>query len=227
MAVYQYVRDKGCTSGADGSECAIGRTHGWPINEWCVKEVMDMSTLFSNHACDDEDGNNEDDDYYSANFQNYYVHDPLSQDDIAFNSNLSSWDVSKVTTMRRMFCGAHAFNGNVSTWNVARVTNMNRMFHDARAFNGNLKSWYVWNVRDMHSMFRDAKAFNGDLSTWRFSTITSINQMFSDTASFDQDLCAWVDFFPYKRGSHIFDRTLYDHDPSAPCTARKQSQLGR
>ena len=40
----------------------------------------------------------------------------------AFNQDISSWDVSNVTNMRRMFRLSNAFNQNLSSWNVDNVT---------------------------------------------------------------------------------------------------------
>ena len=43
-------------------------------------------------------------------------------------------DLTGVTNMKFMFCGAHAFQSDLSQWNVSRVTDMTDMFFDARAF---------------------------------------------------------------------------------------------
>ena len=67
-----------------------------------------------------------------------------SETPTAFNGDLSSWDVSKVTDMSDMFIFAYDFNGNLSSWDVSSVTNMNEMFAVATSFNGEpLNSWDV------------------------------------------------------------------------------------
>eukprot|EP00519_Triparma_laevis_P003093 CAMPEP_0182500088 /NCGR_PEP_ID=MMETSP1321-20130603/8263_1 /TAXON_ID=91990 /ORGANISM="Bolidomonas sp., Strain RCC1657" /LENGTH=49 /DNA_ID= /DNA_START= /DNA_END= /DNA_ORIENTATION= len=48
--------------------------------------------------------------------------------------------------MRAMFYEAKAFNGDLSTWNVSNVTTMAGMFGSASVFNGDLSSWDVSNV---------------------------------------------------------------------------------
>ena len=53
---------------------------------------------------------------------------------------IAQWDVSKVTNMRRLFCGEHDFNGDLSKWDVSSVTGMDGMFCGARAFNGDLSA---------------------------------------------------------------------------------------
>ena len=50
-----------------------------------------------------------------------------------FNQDLSSWDVSSVVNMNRMFEKATSFNQNLSSWDVSSVTNMIDMFLDADA----------------------------------------------------------------------------------------------
>ena len=59
----------------------------------------------------------------------------MFQEASAFNGDLSSWDVSNVTTMEAMFCEASAFNGDLSSWDVSNVTTMRQMFYSASAFN--------------------------------------------------------------------------------------------
>ena len=45
-----------------------------------------------------------------------------------FNNDISTWDVSRVTNMFRMFAYASSFTGDISRWDVSRVTNMCFMF---------------------------------------------------------------------------------------------------
>jgi surface protein len=40
---------------------------------------------------------------------------------VAFNGDISKWDVSKVTLMTSMFTGTTSFNGDVSKWDVSGV----------------------------------------------------------------------------------------------------------
>ena len=44
------------------------------------------------------------------------------------NLHISSWDVSSVTSMEKMFRGASKFETDISSWDVGRVTNMRGMF---------------------------------------------------------------------------------------------------
>jgi surface protein len=45
--------------------------------------------------------------------------------------------------MGDMFNGAAAFNQNISSWSVIRVTDMANMFNGATIFNQDLSSWCV------------------------------------------------------------------------------------
>ena len=47
---------------------------------------------------------------------------------LAFNQDISTWNVSSVTDMSGMFEIASAFNQDIGSWNVSNVTNMNRCF---------------------------------------------------------------------------------------------------
>lgn len=62
-----------------------------------------------------------------------------------FNQDLGAWDVSRVTTMHRMFTTHYAFDQDLSTWDVAQVTDMTNMFHNAGMRHG-LAAWDVSQV---------------------------------------------------------------------------------
>jgi len=90
----------------------------------------------------------------------------------SFNSNLTSWDTSNVTTMANMFKGAAAFNGDISSWDVSNVTSFTRMFQGASAFNSDISSWDVSSVINMSITFYGATAFDKDLGNWNVSSVT-------------------------------------------------------
>jgi surface protein len=69
-------------------------------------------------------------------------------------SGISTWNVSNVTNMMRMFCRAYGFNGDISNWNTEKVEDMEEMFRDATSFDGNISNWDV-DVTDISGMFRD------------------------------------------------------------------------
>merc|ERR1712066_763603 len=53
----------------------------------------------------------------------------------SFNSDIGSWDTSRVSTMESMFFNANSFNQNLNSWNIKKVTNMIYMFYRATGFN--------------------------------------------------------------------------------------------
>ena len=52
----------------------------------------------------------------------------------AFNSDVSSWDVSNVVDFTGMFLGATSFNGDVSAWNVASMSEAVDIFAGTDSF---------------------------------------------------------------------------------------------
>ncbi|MEO1148637.1 MAG: BspA family leucine-rich repeat surface protein, partial [Cyanobacteria bacterium J06638_22] len=111
------------------------------------------------------------------------------------NGNLSSWDVSSVTSMSAMFDFAKAFNGDLSSWNVGNVDAMNSMFQGAEAFNQDLSSWDVSSVTNMSNMFFGARSFNQDLGSWDVSSVTDMRAMLGQMGmlrqNYDRTLISW------------------------------------
>ena len=119
--------------------------------------------------------------------------------------DISTWDVSNVTTMYRLFRNAKEFNGDLSEWDVSKVTDMESMFENAESFNGDISKWNVSNVTDMNHMFYGAKEFNGDINTkivtgdwdddyyiaWDVSNVTNMTGMFYGAEAFNKDLSEW------------------------------------
>ena len=106
------------------------------------------------------------------------------------NQDISSWDVSNVTTMRFMFMNATAFNQPLNNWNVGNVTSMVSMFKNS-IFNQPLNNWDVSSVTDMGSMFADASSFNKPLDNWDVSSVTNFNNMFNGALLFNQSINNW------------------------------------
>jgi len=111
----------------------------------------------------------------------------------AFNQPLDNWDVSSVTNMRAMFYGATSFNQPLDSWDVSNDVNMFQMFYGATSFNQPLNSWDVSNVNssNMNSMFMNATSFNQPLDNWDVSNMSHMRRMFEGASSFNQDLSGW------------------------------------
>ncbi|GMI48778.1 hypothetical protein TrCOL_g3997 [Triparma columacea] len=108
-----------------------------------------------------------------------------------FNSNLSLWNTSNCTNMQSMFNGCYAFNSDISLWNTLNCTKMNGMFKGCSAFNSDISSWNTSKCTNMSSMFKGCSAFNYDLSTWNTSKCTDTGWMFCGCSAFNSDLSTW------------------------------------
>jgi len=111
--------------------------------------------------------------------------------------DLTSWDVSNVTSMLGMFWGCGSFNGKMFTL-TSTTTTIQHMFLGCRAFNNNsspsINSWDTSMVNTMESTFEGAIGFNQDISGWDTSNVLSMHQMFWGDGSvmqFNQPIGSW------------------------------------
>ena len=124
-------------------------------------------------------------------FELFYIDSDTFSD---FNQDISSWDVSNVTDMTRMFYKTNAFNQPIGNWDVSNLTNMSMMFNQS-SFNQPIGNWDVSNVTNMGAMFSNnstnSSVFNQDISNWDVSNVTSMVNMFSFNISFNQPIGNW------------------------------------
>jgi surface protein len=110
----------------------------------------------------------------------------------SFRQNISSWNVSGVSSMSYLFADAVRFIGNVSMWDVSNVYEFTFAFSGCSEFNGNLSSWNTASALYMDGMFSGAAKFRGEgLSYWDTSTVLYFDSMFKDAVSFISDLSSW------------------------------------
>lgn len=105
----------------------------------------------------------------------------------SFNSDISFWDTSNVTSMERMFYGASEFNIDISVWDTSKVIVMQSMFLGTEAFNQDIGNWDTSSVTDMDSMFWNTPSFNQDLTRWCVSNISFEPSNFAATPSALED----------------------------------------
>ena len=90
--------------------------------------------------------------------------------------DISSWDVSGVTSMYGTFAGS-SFNPNISSWNTKNVTTMYQCFYLDSSFNQNLGSWNISKVTNMTSAFgatnMSVANLNSTLYGWSLQSVTS------------------------------------------------------
>lgn len=132
-ATNRYITS-GC--GEEKTKCAEGdvELYGWPIGEWCVDNVTDMSNLFYNRDKFDEDISQWD-------VSNVVDMSWMFFGAQSFAQNLSSWNVTNVKSMFRMFDGAISFNSDIGSWTISNETRTNSMFFRASSFNQDLCAW--------------------------------------------------------------------------------------
>ena len=106
---------------------------------------------------------------------------------ILFNSDISFWDTSNVTSMDKMFYGSSAFNIDISIWDTSKVIIMQSMFLGTESFNQDIGNWDTSSVIDMDSMFWNTPSFNQDLTGWCVTSILSEPSNFAATPSALED----------------------------------------
>ncbi|MFO0180688.1 MAG: VCBS domain-containing protein, partial [bacterium] len=114
----------------------------------------------------------------------------------AFNQNIGSWDVSKVTTMHGMLYDADAFNHDLNNWNTTATTSMSYMFSMNDMFNRNIASWNTQNVTNMSLMFNGATSFNQNIGSWNVANVTTMANMLNSSGikanNYDSILTGWA-----------------------------------
>lgn len=111
--------------------------------------------------------------------------------DVNKSKNISSWDVSNVTNMSRMFMNCQlGVTNELNLWDVSKVTNMAEMFQGSN-FNGHIYSWDTSSVTNMANMFKSAGSFNQPISNWDTSSVTNMAEMFYYATNFNHDLSRW------------------------------------
>ena len=160
---------------------------------------------------------------------------------LSCSGDISSWNVSHVTNMNRVFQYATEYSDNVDSWDidswdVSKVTTMQNMFHSARAFNQPLNSWDVSQVTNMTSMFEYANTFNGNITGWDTSEVMDMTSMFKGydngwgaKTEMNQDLDGWdvskvtsmESMFEFARDFKNDDESLASWDVSKVTNMRK------
>ena len=72
--------------------------------------------------------------------------------------------------MRGAFAYTLAFNGDLSRWDVRKVETLEGAFYNTNAFNGNgLSRWHTFSLVNMYAAFENSLSFNGEITNWATS----------------------------------------------------------
>ena len=134
-------------------------------------------------------------------------------------NNINNWDVSNVQNMGYMF-NSSAFNSDITSWDVSSATSFSNTFNNATSFNQNLSSWDVSSATNMSGMFRSATSFNQNLSSWDLNTSSfSANLAFRSsgmsTANYTDTLVGWANYVyinsaPYTVNASLQNSMTFD-----------------
>lgn len=112
-----------------------------------------------------------------------------------FNEDISGWDVSNVTSIKRMFLGQSLFNQDISGWDVGKVTHFGQTFSHAIGFNQDISGWDVGSSVIFWHMFNGATSFNQNIASWHLGFAVNMQMMLHNTAlstvSYDPMLIGW------------------------------------
>ena len=99
--------------------------------------------------------------------------------------NVSNFNTSKVTNMKRMFYGSPFKNLDLSKWDTKNVINMSSMFSSIRGLTSiNISNFNTGNVTDMSSMFSANNSLTSlDVTSFNTSNVTDMSYMFAGDES--------------------------------------------
>lgn len=111
----------------------------------------------------------------------------------SFNSDVSGWNFSTVTSLHACFRATPFNHPSILTWDFSTgisTFSMSSMFSENYAFNQAIGIWDVSRVSDMNSMFMNSN-FNQSLANWDTSNCTNFTSMLNATP-FNNDVSGWV-----------------------------------
>eukprot|EP00949_MAST-11_sp_MAST-11-sp1_P004618 g4618.t1 len=128
-----------------------------------------------------------------------------------FKSDVSKWNVAKVSTMSAMFREAASFNSDLSAWDVGRVSGISqntraflyprsvllgtsvqqRPFFYATKFDSDVSKWNVARATNMGYMFYGAYNFYSDVSKWNVAKVSNMENSFLASGNFNGDVSKW------------------------------------
>ena len=119
--------------------------------------------------------------------------------------DLSSWDISEITTLKGLFTNAGNFNdsgyfdADLGNWDVSHVTDISWLANRTKFTNGgstSITGWDTSSVTGMQYSFAGqylvwGTGFNQPIGSWDVSNVKDFGGMFDMNQFFDQDLSDW------------------------------------
>ena len=135
------------------------------------------------------------------------IHDTGAESTLV-KADLSSWDSSKVTDMRRMFDDCNSLTSlDLSGWDTSNVASMGSMFYHCNSLTSlDLSNWDTSKVTDMSWMFYYCSSLTTlDVSYFDTSNVTDMDYMFRRCSKLTSlDLSNWDTSNVTKMGSMFY-----------------------
>jgi len=133
---------------------------------------------------------------------------------MAFNQDISGWDVSNVLQMNNMFRNCYSLDQPFNSWNTSSLQNMSQVFFNCISFNQPLNLWNTSNVTQMQNVFYGASSFNQPLGDWDTSNVINMIGTFRGASSFNQALNLWNTSVVGNMTSMFYGATSFNQDLS-------------
>ena len=176
------------------------------FDEFDTSNVEDMSSMFE---------------YYCPN---------VDINTLNFDVNISNFNTSKVTNMKRMFYGSPFKNIDLSKWDTKNVINMSSMFSSIRGLTSiNISNFNTGNVTDMSSMFSENHSLISlDVTSFNTSNVTDMSYMFAGDESLTNLNVSSFDTSNVTNMSSMFygNKSIVNLDLSSFNTSRVTNMVG-
>ena len=122
---------------------------------------------------------------------NFIIDDLFKGLTIEGNLDLTTWDISGVTSFKEIFMDTEIFGDLlIENWDVSNVENFNRIFKNLEINNElSLSSWVVTSALSFEETFFNFKV--GDISEWDVSNTENMKGMFKESSGVFFSLEGW------------------------------------
>ncbi len=158
-----------------------------PIGSWIVPALTTVDGMFY-----EADAFNQDIPWTLSGVSSFYR---MFEGANLFNGQIPNLVTATATDLTEMLRDAIAFDQDISAWDVSSVINMSNLFDGATSFNQNISGWTTSNVQLFGNAFSSASAFNQDLGNWNLSSATALVAMLDNAGlsadNYDATLIGW------------------------------------